>query len=290
MPLTGSDAERQAPVIDLVTQSSSSVDPLTNATLTQSPTDAAELADVQPANLVDTTQNPEDTAELADGQPVAPIDSTATQANSPIETREVTGQSPQAVAPVETTNTVAEPIPGTVTTSAAQLLVEPAPTFQPEVAPESGTPVAQTEVDPGRTTRGGRSYIGIGGNIGLGGDTALGDGSFVVNGKLGLTRFISFRPAAIIGDDTVFLLPLTYDFTIRTEDPFGEPFPVAPFLGAGVAISTDEDDNFGAVITGGIDVPLSSEFVANAAVNVGFLGGTTEAGLLIGVGYTFSGF
>jgi hypothetical protein len=55
-----------------------------------------------------------------------------------------------------------------------------------------------------------------------------------------------------------------------------------------VAISTGDDSTIGALITGGVDVPLSSQFTATAAVNVGFVD-ETEVGLLIGVGYTFSG-
>jgi hypothetical protein len=37
---------------------------------------------------------------------------------------------------------------------------------------------------------------------------------------------------------------------------------------------------------GGVDVPLSEQFTANAGVNVGFFG-KTEVGLRLGVGYNF---
>lgn len=183
------------------------------------------------------------------------------------------------------------PIPGTVETSSAALTtpIENTPqedvTSQEEVVPQ----VAQVNIDPGRPTRGGASYVGIGGNIGLGGDTALGSGAFVINGKLGLTRFLSFRPAAIISDDAVFLLPLTYDFVFQSADPFA-PVSVAPFVGGGLALSTDEDDNLGFVLTGGVDFPFSAQFIANASLNVGFIEGATDFGLLFGIGYTFAGF
>lgn len=149
--------------------------------------------------------------------------------------------------------------------------------------------IAQTDIDPGRVTRGGASYIGVGGNIGLTGDTATGNGAFVVNSKIGLTRTLSFRPSVIIEDDVDFLLPVTYDFVIRREDPF-ERVPFAPFAGGGVAFSTDDNNNFGFLLTGGVDVPLSSQFVANATVNVGFIEDTTNVGIVLGVGYTFVGF
>lgn len=154
---------------------------------------------------------------------------------------------------------------------------------------QSNTTVAQNvEVIPGRATRGGSSYIGIGGNLGLSGSPALGDGAFIVNSKIGLTRNISFRPAVVFGDDTDFLLPLTYDFVLESADPFA-PIPFAPYLGGGVIVSTNGDNTLGFLLTGGVDVPLSSQFVANASVNVGFRN-DTDIGLMLGIGYTFPGF
>lgn len=180
------------------------------------------------------------------------------------------------------------PQPEKLETSAASLTGVPtvsatAPTNQPN------TTVAQNvEVIPGRATRGGSSYIGIGGNLGLSGEPALGDGAFVINSKIGLTRNISFRPAVLFGDDTDFLLPLTYDFVLESADPFA-PIPFAPYLGGGVIVSTNGDNTLGFLLTGGVDVPLSAQFVANASVNVGFRN-DTDVGLILGIGYTFPGF
>ena len=112
------------------------------------------------------------------------------------------------------------------------------------------------EVEPGTTTRSSSSYIGIGGNIGLSGDTTVGDGSFAVISKVGLTNYLSVRPSALIEDDAVFLVPLTVDFS-QDEVPNAE-FSIAPYLGGGLAISTGRDDTVGALISGGLDVPLSS--------------------------------
>ncbi|HEY9767176.1 MAG TPA: hypothetical protein V6C71_01555 [Coleofasciculaceae cyanobacterium] len=140
------------------------------------------------------------------------------------------------------------------------------------------------EVEPGTTTRSGSSYIGIGGNIGLSGDTTVGNGSFAVISKIGLTNYLSARPSALIEDDAVFLLPVTFDFS-GDEVPNAE-FSIAPYLGGGLAISTGRDDTVGALISGGLDIPLSSEFTANAGVNVSFID-DTDVGLLLGVGYNF---
>lgn len=194
----------------------------------------------------------------------------------------------------ETTVEVSESdlTPGTVSTSATHLTAQPETAPQSEVAPEQAdVTVAQDleNVEPGRATRGGRSYVGIGGNLGLSGGTGIGQGGFLINSKIGLTRAISFRPSVIIGESTDFLLPVTYDFFLQSTDPF-EPIPFAPFVGGGIAFSTSDDNTVGFLLTGGADVPLSRQFVANATVNAGFFGDTTSIGIAIGVGYQFSGF
>lgn len=140
------------------------------------------------------------------------------------------------------------------------------------------------EVEPGTTTRSGSSYIGIGGNIGFTGDTTVGKGAFAFISKIGLTNYLSLRPSALIEDNAVFLLPVTVDFS-GDEVPNAD-FSIAPYLGGGLAISTGRDDTVGALISGGLDIPLSSEFTANAGVNVTFID-DTDVGLLLGVGYNF---
>ncbi|MDM9581825.1 MULTISPECIES: hypothetical protein [unclassified Nostoc] len=177
------------------------------------------------------------------------------------------------------------PVPGTVATSSATLTSESVqPTSQP-----SATRVAQSDIDLGRTTSGGSSYLGIAANIGLnGGDTSLGDGNFAVVSKIGLTNSISVRPSAVFGDNTTVLLPITYDFTFKSADAFSEPLAIAPYVGVGAAYKTGDDSKFAFLVSGGIDVPLTSQFTATAAINAGFFD-ETDVGLLLGVGYNFSG-
>jgi hypothetical protein len=191
----------------------------------------------------------------------------------------------------ETTKSVVTPIPGTTTTSSAALLVnsQTEQNTQAQAQP-SNTDVAQADIDPGRPTRGGSSYIGIAGNIGLGGDSALGDANFMVISKIGLTNAISARPAAVLGDNTVILIPVSYDFSFRQlSDPFAEPLPIAPYVGAGAAIATGDGSEVSFLLTGGIDVPITPQFTATAAVNAAFFD-ETDIGLSIGVGYNFGGF
>jgi hypothetical protein len=149
---------------------------------------------------------------------------------------------------------------------------------------KSNTEVAQTqiEIEPGRETRSGSSYIGLGGNIGIEGDTSLGDGAFAAISKIGLTDTISFRPTALVEEDAIFLLPVTVDFFAEEISDTG--FNVAPYVGAGLSLNTGEGDTVGIVATGGLDIPLSSDFTANAAANVKFID-DTDVGILLGVGY-----
>ncbi|MCL1474532.1 hypothetical protein [Argonema antarcticum] len=186
-----------------------------------------------------------------------------------------------------------QPIPGTAETSASVLLGRSASSRIPANAPANaparkGRQVAQAELEPGRSTRSGSSYVGVGGNLGLTGDTALGDTGFAIFSKIGLTRVFSVRPSVVIGDDTDFIIPLTYDFPIQAE-PF-ERINFAPYVGAGVIISTDAGSNVGFALTGGVDVPISEQFTATAAVTAGFID-TTDLGIMLGIGYNFgSGF
>ncbi|MEA5504490.1 hypothetical protein VB735_15465 [Halotia wernerae UHCC 0503] len=189
----------------------------------------------------------------------------------------------------ETGDRILTPVPGTVATSSMALVpeyAEPTSSTSQLSAPQ----VAQADIDLGRPTRGGSSYIGVAGNIGIsGGQSSLGDGNFAVISKVGLTNAISVRPSAVFGDNTTILIPVTYDFAFQQTDPFSEPLAIAPYVGIGAAINTGDDSQVGFLASGGIDVPLNSQFTATAAVNAAFFD-ETDIGLLLGVGYNFTGF
>ena len=200
-------------------------------------------------------------------------------------------QQPLNAAIQENASVTPTPIPGTVATSSATLTSEfVQPTSQTTAQP-SAPKVAQSDIDLGRTNRGGSSYIGVAANIGLSGDadSSLGDGNFAVVSKIGLTNSISVRPSAVFGDNTTILLPLTYDFSFKSADTFSEPLAIAPYIGVGGAYKTGDDSQFAFLLSGGIDVPLTPQFTATAAVNAGFFD-KTDVGLLLGVGYNFTGF
>jgi hypothetical protein len=188
----------------------------------------------------------------------------------------------------------------TVLTSAAVLTDQPAVVESDAVEGEAigeepaAEQVAQA-ITPGTATRSGSSYIGVGGNIGLGdGDTALGDGSFAIFSKIGLTDIISVRPAVLFSDDPTILIPVTFDFipgvTGVTEDLSGRlGLRISPYVGGGVAISTGDGSGVDFLLSGGVDVPLTAQFTATAAVNA-TLFDNTAVGLLLGLGYNFTGF
>jgi len=179
-----------------------------------------------------------------------------------------------------------------VHTSATAFFEDTAALPQPEEAENAAevpdNQVAQLGVTPGTSTRGVSSYVGVAGNLGLGGRTALGRGSFAVISKIGLSPTFSARPSVAIGSRTTFMLPVTYDFqpTQLTEDT---AFRFVPYGGAGVAFSTGNDSRVGLLLSGGVDFPITGNFTATAGTNVAFLR-RTEFGLMVGVGYNFTGF
>lgn len=217
--------------------------------------------------------------------------STVSEVNPVLVSNSTTGQQFPGINTEETANPIVTPVPGTTSTSSAALTAQyPQAQFQASL-PKSNSQVAQADIDPGRPTRGGSSYVGVAANIGIGGgDSSLGDGNFMVISKIGLSNAISVRPSAVIGDNTAFLIPVTYDFSFQQpSDPFSEPLPFAPYVGAGAAIKTGDDTQVAFLVSGGVDVPLTPQFTANAAVNAAFFD-ETDIGLSIGVGYNFGRF
>ncbi|BAY22520.1 beta-Ig-H3/fasciclin [Calothrix sp. NIES-2100] len=169
-----------------------------------------------------------------------------------------------------------------------QVLIPPNLTSQ---QPGTGTPdqggSTPGTVTPGRTTLGGPSYIGVGGNIGLTGNNSLSVGNFSVISKIGLTRNISVRPSAVFGDETLVLVPVTLDFARQADTVTGQTrFPIAPFIGAGVAIDTSNDTDIAFMATGGVDIPIANRFTLTGSVNAAFFD-ETSVGLILGVGYNF---
>lgn len=216
----------------------------------------------------DGTSAPLDGTVPSDGTQQIPLDNT------------VPSDGTQQTAPLDNT------VPTTPSTQTPPSDYTPTTPSNPTPPPSDGSNPPFSDVDPGRATRSGSSYIGVGGNIGIGGDTGIGEGSFSVISKVGLTRNFSARPSVLFGDNTTILLPVTVDFP--TQNVETTRFNVAPYVGGGAIISTGDDSDVGVLLTGGIDVPINSQFTATAGVNVGFVD-ETDVGVILGVGYNFSG-
>lgn len=226
----------------------------------------------------DQPSEPSRTADPS-SQPIPPADSTPGTFSTPLESPNQLppGGIPGSGQPSDPTLTVP---PTTQTT--------PPPTTRPAPPPRP----RESVVRPGRTTRSGSSYVGLGGNIGLGdGSTALGDGSFAIFSKIGLTNLLSVRPSVLLSDDATILVPVTIDFipgiTRVTEDVTEEVgLRASPFAGAGVAVSTGDEGSVDLLLTGGVDVPIARRFTATAQVNVTVFD-DPAAGLMLGLGYNF---
>lgn len=142
------------------------------------------------------------------------------------------------------------------------------------------------DIELGRTSRGVGNYIGAAINIGLSENASpLGRGSFALTSKIGLAEQVSVRPSLLFGEHLMVLVPVTIDFPFAdTEETL--QVDLAPYIGSGIALSTDEDNFIGFFGTVGIDRVLFDRFVANAALNVGYVE-EVEVGIFVGGGYRF---
>ncbi|MGB5973243.1 MAG: hypothetical protein WBG38_07985, partial [Nodosilinea sp.] len=109
------------------------------------------------------------------------------------------------------------------------------------------------------------NYVGAG--VGIG-DIGTGDVGLSINSKVTIADNISVRPGAISdlnfsgSGETVFLLPVTYDFNAVTSNG-----RLLPYVGGGLSVSTEGDGAVGPLFTGGVDYRITERVVANGAVN-----------------------
>ena len=128
------------------------------------------------------------------------------------------------------------------------------------------------------------NYVGAGVGIGNIGTSDLG---LSINSKFTVADNISVRPGAISdlnfsgNGETVFLLPVTYDFNPVT--PNGR---LLPFAGAGLSVSTEGEGALGPLLTAGVDYRITDRVVANGTVNWSIYGNSQVNGT-VGLGYTF---
>jgi hypothetical protein len=256
------------------------------ALLGQPSIDVNQLADLQTRRLTVAQTSPSTPSETVPGRAVPGSTPSGTQTNP----ADVTPSNTTPVTPNTTTPSTIPTTPDTTTPSTTPGTTPITPDSTPGTTTPTPATIPTQELSPGRATRSGSSYVGVGGNIGIGdGDISLGQGSFAVISKIGLTRNFSVRPSVLFNDDVAILIPVTYDFSFGEGPTSGLGFSAAPYLGVGAAISTGDRGSVGLLLTGGVDVPISSQFTATAAVNASVTG-QAAVGIMLGVGYNFSGF
>jgi hypothetical protein len=129
------------------------------------------------------------------------------------------------------------------------------------------------------------AYAGVGMNFGTGGGGALGRISGAVYGKLPFSSYFSVRPAMMFSNQFSFLLPVTYDFN---QIRISENIRLFPYAGTGISFNSDKN-NVGWLLSAGVDMPITSNFVGTFGVNVNPLD-TFSIGFLLGVAYSFGQF
>ena len=101
--------------------------------------------------------------------------------------------------------------------------------------------------------------------------------------KINVAPSVSLRPGLLIEDGVTILAPVTYDFAGIDTDLA----TFYPFVGAGTAVSFDDDDSeFDLLLTVGVDVPLSDDWAITSSVNAGVID-SFDIGALLGIVYTF---
>ncbi len=171
-----------------------------------------------------------------------------------------------------------QPLPGTVATSISGLQAQAGNTNS---IAQGSPPLVSNPYARG-------TFVGVGGNFGLDTDSPLGESGGIVFSKIPISSNVSLRPSVIINGDAAFLVPFSYDFVIPGETPF-QPKPFVPYAGAGLVVTTDEDDNVGFLFSAGLDWHLSERWLGNAQFNVGAIEDATDLSLMVGVAYKLFG-
>jgi hypothetical protein len=129
-------------------------------------------------------------------------------------------------------------------------------------------------------------YFGIGAGIGLSGNTtALGTGGVAILTKVRFSDSLSLHDATVLFGSTAptSMIIVSADFPIRNDA--GQTI-VSPFIGAGAMLRYDRGLRIGPAVSGGVDLPLSSNFTGTLRLNAGFPSERqADVGILAGVGY-----
>jgi hypothetical protein len=131
-------------------------------------------------------------------------------------------------------------------------------------------------------------YIGIGSAIGLSGNTtALGTGGVAILTKVRFSDNFSLHDATVVFGDSgaTSMIIVSADFPIRNDA--GKTI-VSPFIGGGAMVRYAQGLSISPAISGGIDLPISNNFIGTLRLNAGFPNNRpADVGILVGAGYSF---
>jgi hypothetical protein len=152
----------------------------------------------------------------------------------------------------------------------------------------NSTPTMAQSALPIESFQSPNSYIGIGGAIGVNGNTtSLGSGGLTVVSKLRFTDNLSLHDATVLfgREAATSMIILSADFPIRNSE--GKTI-AAPFIGGGAQLRYADGLFVSPAVSGGVDIPMSSNFTGTVRLNVGFPNNrSADVGLIIGAGYSF---
>jgi hypothetical protein len=153
----------------------------------------------------------------------------------------------------------------------------------------AASPVA-AESEPPSSNSGyqNNGYVSIGAGIGLGGNTtALGTGGVAILTKVRFSDNFSLHDATILfgSRPPTSTIIVSADFPIRNSA--GQTI-VSPFIGGGAMLRYSQGLSISPAISGGIDIPVSTNLTGTVRVNAGFPASRdADVGILAGVGYNF---
>jgi hypothetical protein len=152
----------------------------------------------------------------------------------------------------------------------------------------NSTPAMAQSALPIESFQSPNSYIGIGGAIGVNGNTtSLGSGGLTVVSKLRFTDNLSLHDATVLfgREAATSMIILSADFPIRNSE--GRTI-AAPFIGGGAQLRYADGLFVSPAVSGGVDIPMSSNFTGTVRLNAGFPSNrSADVGLIIGAGYSF---
>ena len=105
---------------------------------------------------------------------------------------------------------------------------------------------------------------------------------FSIISRTGFTENLGLHSAAIFADKFTSNLAFTVRLPVKS-DRSGRTL-LEPFIGPGIIVQDGEVD---ALVSAGVDVPLTRDIAGTARLNIGFPNDDTEIGIIFGLGYNF---